>query len=101
MGGESTSVTRADKDKGANSDEPPVEVEPRGGHLTVSPQFAGVFQPLCAIHAGAFGAARAASPLFAGIRPSSPATRAPASGSRKDAVPTPTISAPTASRSAA
>ena len=44
MGGESTSRTRGDKPKEANSAEPQVEVQPHGGHLTVTAGFAGLFQ---------------------------------------------------------
>src|SRR5215217_2717002 len=43
MGGESTSRTRVDKAKAANSAEPQVEVQPHGGHLTVTHAFAGIF----------------------------------------------------------
>src|ERR687890_1769258 len=44
MGGESTSRTRGDKAKAADSAEPQVEVQPHGGHLTVTGEFAGLFQ---------------------------------------------------------
>jgi hypothetical protein len=43
MGGESTSRARGGKAKGVNSARPQVEVHPHGGHLTVTPRFAGLF----------------------------------------------------------
>src|ERR687896_1798152 len=49
MGGESTSHTRPGKAKAVNSAGPQVEVQPHGGHLTVTWCFAGLFQCQSAI----------------------------------------------------
>src|SRR5215211_5069398 len=99
MGGESTSRTRGDKEKAANSAEPQVEVQPHGGHLTVTLGFAGLFHERCAIRAAAGSEALEKSPEFAPIPCNSAAIRAPAHGSRNDSVPTATRSAPASSRS--
>src|SRR5215217_807979 len=77
MGGESTSHARADKAKAANSARPQLEVQPHGGHLTVTARFAGLFQPSCAIRGRACLDTPANIPLFALIWASSTAIRAP------------------------
>src|SRR5215217_3718669 len=59
MGGESTSRARPGNPKAANSARPLVEVQPHGGHLTVTFYFAGLFQStLCYSRARIIGSAR-------------------------------------------
>src|SRR5215212_5163452 len=87
MGGESTSGTRVDKAKAANSAEPQVEVQPHGGHLTVPAGFAGLFHGPCAMGRGAASDTPENMPEFASIWCSSAAIRAPAYGSLNDSVP--------------
>src|SRR4051794_36524576 len=98
-GGESTSESRLGNPNPRNSSGPQLELQAHGGELTLLARFAGLFQTLCAMASRSGASPPPIIPLFAVISDSSAATRAPASGSRNDSVPTPTTSAPACMRS--